>query len=920
MIGGADDDYYIIDSSSDVVVEATSGGTDSVFATFSGYTLLSEVEWLILDTGIANGFGSASANTITGNTEANSLSGGGGNDSLYGGAGADTLDGGTDINTMVGGTESDYYLVGSTSDSVVECAGEGTDSVYATIGNYILGENIEHLELGMGIISGSGNNGNETLIGNAIGNSLSGASGDDTLLGLAGNDTLDGGSGDDSLVGGEGSDLYYLDSLDDVIIEVSNQGTDSVLASVSGYTMESQVEYLELLDGALSGTGNSLANTLVGNSLGNSLDGGIGIDRMSGGDGNDTYFVDNAMDLVVELADQGSSDLIISSISDWTLVAQIENLMLSGSATLGTGNSLDNLLTANVLLSSTLYGGSGEDTFVGGAGNDWFIIDSSGDSVEGGLGTDSVQADFDGYTLGGGAEWLIYGTAVTAYGNNSANTLVGNSLANTLDGGAGADSMAGGIGNDYYFVDDLGDVVSESSLGGNSDTIFININGYIVPSHIENISIGDSVIEVTGNSANNILVGNSLNNTLNGGVGADTLVGGNGNDFYIVDNLNDVTTEATGEGTDSVLSNVLYHSLGNNIENLILGTGAVTGAGNSLNNTISVSVSSTYNSLFGGAGNDVLQGSASGKNTLNGGTGIDTMVGGLGTDYFVIDHASDSIVGEGGFDGIITEIQNYTLAGSFYYLVLGNGMTTGTGNEYNNSLTGNSLSNTLTGGVGIDTLIGKSGHDYYIIDTSTDVILEAAAEGNDTVEFSGFLNYTLGNNLDRLVLGTGAVNGTGNSLSNTLTGNTASNSLFGATGNDSLFGSDGADTLVGTSASVRNEIDTLTGGSGADLFVLGNSSGIFYNDGYNSQTGTTDYALITDFNTGEDSLQLKSGTYYFGAASGGYQNLIYDTINTTYQDEVIARFQGTVFAAGTAFLTTSFSNTSGLAGLSVTWV
>ena len=105
---------------------------------------------------------------------------------------------------------------------------------------------------------------------------------------------------------------------------------------------------------------------------------------MAGGDGNDTYFIDNAMDLVVVLADQGSSDLIVSSTSGLTLSAQIENLMLSGSATLGTGNSLDNLLSANVLLGSTLYGGGGEDTFVGGAGNDWFIIDSSGDSVEGG--------------------------------------------------------------------------------------------------------------------------------------------------------------------------------------------------------------------------------------------------------------------------------------------------------------------------------------------------------------------------------------------------------------------------------------------------------------------------------------------------------------------------------------------------------
>jgi Ca2+-binding RTX toxin-like protein len=477
--------------------------------------------------------------------------------------------------------------------------------------------------------------------------------------------------------------------------------------------------------------------------------------------------------------------------------------------------------------------------------------------------------------------------------------------------------MAGGIGNDYYFVDDLGDVVLESSLGGNSDTIFININGYILPSHIENITIGESIADVTGNSANNILVGNSLNNTLNGGTGADTLVGGDGNDYYIVDNVGDVTTELNGvsSGTDSVLSNIGYYALGNHIEYLTLGTGAVTGAGNSLDNTL-IGNSGPYNSLFGGAGDDWLDGSSqiSGKNTLNGGTGSDTMIGSAQNDWFVIDHAGDSIVGGGGTDGIISELNGYTLQEGFNALALGNGATVGSGNSGNNSLTGNSLNNTLNGGDGADTLMGGIGIDYYHINSSDDVVIELAGYGTDTIEVSGITSYTLAANTERLVLGAGAVNGTGTSLNNTLTGNTANNSLFGAAGNDSLFGGDGADTLVGTNASVRNEIDTLTGGSGADLFILGNSSGIFYNDAYNSQTGTTDYALITDYNFGEgDSLQLKSGTYYFGAASGGYQNLFYDNTITTYQDEVIARFSGSAFA------TTSFS-TSGLAGLNVTWV
>ncbi len=211
-------------------------------------------------------------------------------------------------------------------------------------------------------------------------------------------------------------------------------------------------------------------------------------------------------------------------------------------------------------------------------------------------------------------------------------------------------------------------------------------------------------------------------------------------------------------------------------------------------------------------------------------------------------------------------------------------------------------------------MVGGDGHDYYYIDNASDLVVEVAGQGTDTIEFTGFTSYTLSNAVERLILGSSALHGTGNSIANTLTGNGSNNSLFGGAGRDSLSGGDGNDTLVGANGSVRNEIDTLTGGGGSDLFVLGNSSGTFYDDAYTSQTGTTDYALITNFNTTSDPdrLQLKSGTYYFGAASGGNQDLF---IEKGSIDEMIARFQGTAFTENT-----NFSNTSGLAGLSVTWV
>jgi hypothetical protein len=54
----------------------------------------------------------------------------------------------------------------------------------------------------------------------------------------------------------------------------------------------------------------------------------------------------------------------------------------------------------------------------------------------------------------------------------------------------------------------------------------------------------------------------------------------------------------------------------------------------------------------------------------------------------------------------------------------------------------------------------------------------------------------------------------------------------------------------------RGEIDSLTGGAGKDVFVLGSEYGSLYDDGIVKNAGLNDYALITDFTIGLDKLQL----------------------------------------------------------------
>ena len=58
-----------------------------------------------------------------------------------------------------------------------------------------------------------GGDGDDTIMGSALGDSLSGGAGNDTILGLAGIDTIQGGSGNDTLVGGQGNDEIYGDTM-----------------------------------------------------------------------------------------------------------------------------------------------------------------------------------------------------------------------------------------------------------------------------------------------------------------------------------------------------------------------------------------------------------------------------------------------------------------------------------------------------------------------------------------------------------------------------------------------------------------------------------------------------------------------------------------------------------------------------------
>jgi trimeric autotransporter adhesin len=507
-----------------------------------------------------------------------------------------------------------------------------------------------------------GNDNNNVLVGTSGDDDIFGYDGQDVLIGSGGNDWLDGGTGADTMDGGIGNDTYIVDNANDQVVEYENKGTDTIRASIT-YSLNNaaNVERLVLTGtNDINGYGNGLDNVIYGNSGDNDLfgyngndilkggggddyiSGGGGDDIMVGGMGDDTMLVNSVADLVTEYANEGT-DTVSSSV-DYTLGANVENLILTGNAGSGWGNELNNEITGNAQI-NYLNGGGGGDTMAGGAGGDIYVVDNVLDQVIelAGEGNDTVWSSIT-YTLGVNLESLtLTGSAnINGSGNNSDNGLLGNSGNNVLHGyggldslygNGGADTLYGGAGNDFYTIGGGDDLVVELANEG-YDTVFVQGDmSYTLTDNVENLSMDPNGHgNGTGNALNNIMYGSNHDNVLDGGFGHDTMWGFDGNDTYYVDDSLDLTQENLDEGIDTVFSTV-NHTLDIHVENLSLIGNAVSGTGNDLDNTITGN--GNDNILSGGLGADTMFGGA-GDDLITGGAGGDVLQGGLGVDTFIL--------------------------------------------------------------------------------------------------------------------------------------------------------------------------------------------------------------------------------------------------------------------------------------------
>ncbi len=220
---------------------------------------------------------------------------------------------------------------------------------------------------------------------------------------------------------------------------------------------------------------------------------------------------------------------------------------LDGNDILNGGNGNDTLNGGNG--NDSLNGSLGVDTLIGGLGNDIYVIDTLTDTLTENLneGTDTVKSSV-GYTLGSNLENLTLTgiTAINGTGNTLNNTIIGNTANNTLNGKSGVDTLKGGTGNDIYYVDNIGDKVTEI-LDQGTDLIKSSVS-YTLPANVENITLtGSANLTANGNTLANKLTGNTGNNRLIGKTGNDTLIGGLGNDILTGGKGNDTLTGGRGK-------------------------------------------------------------------------------------------------------------------------------------------------------------------------------------------------------------------------------------------------------------------------------------------------------------------------------------------------------------------------------------
>jgi len=712
---------------------------------------------------------------------------------------------------------------------------------------------------------------------------IEGTTGDDWLMGTMIDDVLDGGAGNDVLTGDLGSDTYLFGrgSGNDVIhnfepvgmlapdrirlkpevtaaevelrsvtvdpngwgippsLQLRLKSTGETLIVIGHFDttpsgLNSSINSIEFADGTvwdqaeialrihlIEGTAGS--DDLVGTSGDDLLDGGAGNDTLVGDLGSDTYrfgqgsgndVIHNyepegsqSTDRVLLKPDVTASDVELSVVSTdaygWGIPPSLQLRLKSTGETLTVLGQFDTGMSGQAI-----------------------------DTIEFADGTVWDQAEIERRAFP-----AIMGTP-------GDDTLVGSTRSDVINGGAGNDLLVGGEGSDVYvYGQGYGhDVIDNSDLTESVDRIRLDPgigaadvvcevvttdrNGYPVPpslrltllttgetltvlaqffhaaggernTGVDFIEFADGTIwdqaeiqrrasRTLGTAGNDVLLGTQGDDVLDGGAGFDQLIGSAGSDTYVF---------GRGYGLD-VIGN-LEHAQSQSVDRIRMNADVAPDdvelwrvtqddLGAPLPPSLDLRLKNTSDRLIVHSQFEAIPPS----------------LGSAAVDY--IEFADGTVWGQSEIEARTRLIQ---------------------GTAGNNSLTGTSVNDVIDGGAGSDTMSGGLGDDVYLVDSSGDVVVEAAGAGTDLVRSK--VSHSLSANVENLALaGSNAISGYGNGLDNWVSGNSASNTLTGAAGNDTLDGRAGTDLLVG--------------GTGNDTYLMGRGYGADRVQESDATAGNTD--------------------------------------------------------------------------------
>ena len=621
-------------------------------------------------------------------------------------------------------TTGSHFFAGTSADDVI--SGAQADSISAT--GY----------LGDDLITGSdgpdylgGNEGDDTIVSGSGNDVLLGASGDDTLDGGDGDDVIDGGAGDDIISGGDGNDIIKAGDGEDIVD--AGAGNDIVYAS-------------------------------------------HGADHEDGGDGIDTFIVEEELDYVpmfdLELE---TVYLLGGEPGTQNSIRNFENVTIISNGSFGIkGDANDNILTAD----------KGDDTVIGDAGNDTLNGGAGNDTLDGGDGDDTYIYEFQGtdtLTDASGNDTLVANTK-GANGEYRFRQLYQDDNKLILEGTrentfskitmTGIENIKWGVVDDGYTMtlgvnDEQTSDTNRMYVGTLADDILITGQGEYVEGYGAE---GDDTITVLGDSS-----------WVTGDAGHDTLIGGEGDDML----KGDYTTGFA--GNDILKGNGGNDWLGGNAGNDTLegGTGNDQLYGDTGNDTLDGGAGNDM--LAGGAGNDVLYG-GDGNDELNGNAGVNVLDGGDDFDWAKFHFGLQ----ENAYVEITFDENN-----SVYTLVRA-GTEIGSASFMNGQLQ-----------VGIDLPTGRSENiisNVELLHLTWMLDDQIWAGTNFDIDYE---NQTLTHSINE-------INGTSNV--DTLVGTAENETIYGKSGDDSLYGEAGDDTLKGGDGA-----NLVIGASGNDSILLSSS-------------------------------------------------------------------------------------------------